>query len=381
MIPLSPRALEGTRHGSMALFAVMVMTGSVRGVRPVPVQPRTLTVRMDYRVEVGRNAPDSGLASIRWIAWGPSGAMLVYDGRRGRLEHFDSAGRRLPRGRLPALVSSGDASPAGAAFLNDSAFVLWEPVASRLLFGTIGDTATREKRVPLRGYVSGAGNYVFAWRDGTFGLRVISGPPPGSDHWIRYSRDGTPVDSISVPDRHHLRASDDGPRAPFSRDEVSAPLVSGGVAIGDPGRFEIRRSEGDGVFAFQRPYVPIAVVAGEAAMWRRMLSSTGTVGAGPDLPSSKPAFRRMLGDPSGRIWVDRYTVAEQVGDRGVGADSVVRWAWREPTILEAFDELTGAPVATLSIPKGHSVLHIDGSRLWALVTEGGGTWLCGMTVQ
>ncbi len=139
---------------------------------------------------------------------------------------------------------------------------------------------------------------------------------------IRYRIDGTLVDTIHVPgsseEHHWIIRQGEGNMAttnvPLSPRVIAGYHPQGGLVFGFSGGFQLVRSmTGRDTFRlFRRRWDPVAV---SAATRQKLVddmvrnwdwlpqSTTRAVFLPEDIPSTRPAFDRILADPLGQVWV------------------------------------------------------------------------------
>jgi hypothetical protein len=159
------------------------------------------------------------------------------------------------------------------------------------------------------------------------------GEPSRGIPYVRWSTDGTAIDTAWVPRREAgkywtvtIKGSDGKPvmamstGIPFLPSSVSALHPHGGVVYGWTGEYSLVRSEsgGDSVRVFGRAWAP-EVISDErrkAAVEARIKDVSESYGedaarsafALADVPGTLPAFAGLRVDESGRTWVRRHAV-------------------------------------------------------------------------
>ena len=80
----------------------------------------------------------------------------------------------------------------------------------------------------------------------------------------------------------------------------------------------------------------------------------GWVWNGPDVPTTKPAYKRLIPDRSGRIWVHRLGPGRSVSDCGTAHPDAAEDAtecWRDEMLLDVFGP-EGRFLGGLKAPEG-----------------------------
>jgi len=85
-----------------------------------------------------------------------------------------------------------------------------------------------------------------------------------------------------------------------------------------------------------------------------------------NVPDTKPYFRSIAADASGRIFVHRYMEASRIGtdvNHGVQPDGIPPIRWREPTVYDVFTE-NGCYLGSIQLPDRSLLLAPAGSNVW-----------------
>lgn len=350
--------------------------------------------RLVEEVRIGRlDGPEEyTFGSITGLATGPDGTLYVLDEQGPHLRAYSTDGVYLSEigrpGEGPGELNRPDW---GLTVLADGRILVRDPGNARIsVFGSGGEYETewrirggRSTSTPL--HVDRSGNvYVFVFEfveDGT----VFS--------FVRYGPDGQPGDTLPYPDLGR------GPRLTaefrngdnFSRSSTVIPFwpsrrvtlsLDGRFVIGDPARYSIDVPLDSGVLRIWRDAEPIPVSAAEGANLRQRIThdmrrtDPGWDWDGPAIPDTKPAFRSLMMDEDGRLWVHLHTVAERIPDAEVerpdpASNDPPPLEWREPIRFDVFD-VDGTYLGQLEFPRGFATNPppvIEGDRVWAVVRD------------
>jgi len=160
------------------------------------------------------------------------------------------------------------------------------------------------------------------------------GDPPRGIPYVRWSLDGTELDTVWVPRREPEKlwtvslmqggkpVSAMITSVPFMPEIAHALHPEGGIVYGWSGNYEIVYSKegSDSARVFGRAWAPDPVTAERrmAEVESRIRANTGSWGEAnvrsafkvEDLPETLPAYENLRVDPAGRIWVRRWAVSD-----------------------------------------------------------------------
>lgn len=378
-----PMAWQATRDTVGDTIIVRTTSGSVWG-----------EARLVEEVRIGRlDGPDEyTFGDVAAIATGPDGTLYVLDRQIPAVRSYAPDGTYLGdlgrEGEGPGEIKQPDS---GLAALDDGRVLLRDPGNARItVFGPDGEY---ESEWRIRG-----GNFtstpLYVDRDGNVYLYLFEFSPEGSKYWfVRHGPDGVPGDTFPVPQ------TEDAPRLVAVRESESGRSMStrtvpfwptldtelskdGEFVVGDPATYSIDVPRPEGVLRIQRAFEPVAVTPGERDNTReRVIHSMRRTEAdwdwdGPAIPDTKPAFRNLMVDEDGRIWVHLYTQAEPIPAEEIeepepGADEAPPLRWREPTRFDVFDP-DGTYLGQLEVPTGFQTYPrpaIEGDRVWAVMED------------
>lgn len=191
--------------------------------------------------------------------------------------------------------------------------------------------------------------------------RVLDPQVPDPARWrlalVRYGLDGSALDTLAVPDPGFeppvLEVRQEGGVArytiPLTPSEVWTVDSRGRVLHGVSERYRFDRYDTDGsVLRIEREVDPVPVAPAEAERLReetsrrmRSMAAGSWRWDGPDIPSTRPAFSRLLAGADGSIWVFRHTPATEEPNPAWDPDEPDRGfptRWRTPVVVDVFDE-------------------------------------------
>ncbi|MCU0617283.1 MAG: gamma-glutamyltransferase [Gemmatimonadaceae bacterium] len=351
----------------------------------------------EARVGVLDGAPEYELGRVAQLAVGADDAFVVGDDAVPAVRIFDSTGRAV---RVIGRVGDGPGeyrSIGGVRTLPDGRIVLWDN--RRRLLTTYSDTGAVLSTAMVPSGLFGDA-LLHVERDGTAWVRTMlltfeQGQNPllrdqARYAWVRVSSDGVVLDTVvapasAAPARSFVLWSSSGYDRPFTREVLSTVTVLGELVSGDNASYAIERRAHDGSVArIARPHQAVSVGAGERAEWEAWAAffeeqernrptderviRVGPVGGAYVIPAQKPAYRELLSDLEGRLWVRRYVVADSVPGTGRAAgDPRPRRVWREPSTFDVF-ERDGTWLGTVTLPPNTRFAEARGRRLWVIGT-------------
>lgn len=317
--------------------------------------------------------------------YGPDGAFLATFGRQGggpgEYANSDGGLLALPDGRI-LLRDPGNAR-----------FTIYHPDGSlsEEWLGRGGFFTSTPPFADTAGYVYNP--VIEDWPEGR--------RPPSGDLWrwrmVRYAMDGTPVDTLDIPEYDFERAvillemkTKDGVNrsmngVPFAPGFTWTMSPLGRFVAGVGSRYAIDQYLPDGrVLRMERQAEPVPVGAAEkaAAEERAVANMRGMDPSwrwnGPPIPDYKPAFNTFFAGLEGRIWVLRPAPGEPIPEdeldeprelgNGITLPPV---KYREPAVFDVF-EPDGRFLGTVRAPTGFSVYPqpvARGDNLWGIVRD------------
>jgi hypothetical protein len=160
--------------------------------------------------------------------------------------------------------------------------------------------------------------------------------------------------------------------------EIRAP-VEHAVGVASPGATPKIWRPGDPIVSVRWDNAPIEVSAAErSAQAAYLLVQAGAVGATvrgpvPEIPGRKPAYRRLIPDSDGRIWVEVSVPSERVeaAREPEAAQTTPGIGWREPSVYQLFDP-SGALLGRIDFPWGVEPIVMKGNHVWGKATDATG---------
>ena len=314
---------------------VRTVAGSIWGASRV--------LQEDLSIGVEEGAPEEMFGDLRSIAVAPDGAIYVMDPEPA-LRKFDRTGRFVGTiGRLGSGPGEYRSPDGGLVVLRDGRVVIRDPGNGRLQLVTSDGKPAGQW--PLESGFFTSRRLGRDTTDNVYTLVVLESQPDPMNWRIglrRYAPDGTERDTIPVPEwqveRMQITGQHEGNRSisgvPFS------PLAHwdwspfGYFVGGASDRYRIDLLRPGGVLRLERDVPSVAVDPAESAakkaeateqMRRNFPDWTWN---GPEIPSTKPWFRRLYVGGDGRIWVWR-------SQPGVVADESGEWT--EPTLFDVYE--------------------------------------------
>lgn len=353
------------------------------------------TARLVEELRIGRleGPPEETFGAIGGLAVGADGTIYVVDRQVPALRVYAPDGQYL---RTVGGEGSGpgeyEQSDGGIALLPDGRILLRDPANGRI------------------SVYDGEGTFLESWR--IRGGRFTSRPmyvdtaghayhmmfeigDEGTDYWLlRFSGDGERADSLHV-DRWQVDGAilearfEQGDSRSISRGYV--PFTPRGTWTFSPHGYlvggvssaydvELMRRDGP-VLRIGRTSEPAPVLAGEKANRRDRTTASmrntdpNWTWNGPAIPDTKPAYRSLMADEDGRIWVRRHVTAEPIPaeeiDEPDDPDAPPPVRWREPVIYDVF-EPDGRYLGPVRAPDGfdrNPQPVIRGDQVWAVATD------------
>jgi hypothetical protein len=243
------------------------------------------------------------------------GRILVLDGSTLQLRYFGASGEFLHRtgrrGSGPGefqVLSHLQVLPADSVLVYDAR-------QSRVtLFDAAGRLAQTTRLTPPAGMVSG--DLLGRFPDGSFAVRHVAPRPEAhsealyfrdTDLVIRYHPSGGAGDTVaSFAGRELTRRPREGGLiligpAPFGRQRHYL-MMEGSLLTADSEDFHFFTHDGSGR-AHRLTRLGLRGEKAPAELWQRIREASPR---SIPVPETMPAFRRMLADPNGNLWVEHY---------------------------------------------------------------------------
>lgn len=307
---------------------------------PVPLQPRASIGQVNGR-------PEYALGEILFLAGTRAGDVFSFDAQDTQIRHYDA------RGNFIGLIGRRGSGPgeyqriSGMAIIGDSLLVVCDPSNGRLLlFGVDGKT---------RGTFSAPGTFNerndCAVDDEGLVYRSVELPPKDNGcpsrqdrgrgwAYVRLRGGTIPVDTLRVPEicRRNpafVVETSDGARSSFAAESVSFVYSLGGIVEGftDEYRFAVR-TPNQPLVIVERSAERVRMGREEFDEWTALaagLSARRPGGTSYPIPRTKPVFRGISSDGSGRVWVHLYVEAEERSGATSG-----RLLWKERNVYDVF---------------------------------------------
>lgn len=190
--------------------------------------------------------------------------------------------------------------------------------------------------------------------------------------FIEITRDGELHDPVTVPpvsdDDGFVLFMEEGGRRPFYRETLHTFARTGEFVVGDNDEYSLEFREGGKVARrLLRPFEPVDVRDEERKQWADIAvwfeqTFSADNPSYPTVPRSKPAFRKLNVDSDGRIWVERYVVAEHRPQEEGGNRPPLEW--REPSVYDVM-EPDGTLLGQVRLPFGAYFHDARGMSVYA----------------
>ena len=362
-------------------IAVLVASGTGLGAQDTlrtaidmrPAWGDSLRVVEELRIGELEGLPEVTFGRVSSVCLAPDGSIQVFDDGSTIIRRYDREGTYLGdvgrAGGGPGEYFSSlglKPHPEGCA--------LWDPRNARISLYSWSGVFVRSVRHSSGLFTSDAFQVDTAGHFYIKALRPGQALRPGVEAemaWVEIDSAGTVLDSIPIPRsaRGLVRYTAGGPRYPFTRYLTSAMSPHGYLVTGNNASYAVSRPLNDGrILTIQRPVVRVPLEPQERDEWVEMLDwfRARTGASLPDMPSTKPAFRDLVVDQQGRIWVSRYVRARLMPEDPVPPkDERPSYRWREPPVWDIFDP-RGQFLGTIETPEG-SLLAASDRVLWVVV--------------
>ena len=262
----------------------------------------------------------------------------------------------------------------GVALSPDREVVVWDYNTRRVSYFRSDGTFERSFPTELKGVSYGRGSLLVG-QDGTVRLLTPADPSMYEQSsrpreavigWMQYRPDGSVTDSL-IPPRREVSGSYNA----FKVETASAVAPDGTLVSGRNSEYALHRQLGDGrVVRIERPYEPVELERDERHQWatHQVEWERRWAFESPEIPETKPAWRELIVDASGRIWVHRYSAA--LHRPGYSTPSAERGGWTavewvEPVVFDLLDP-RGQYLGSISLDDRTEFAYSVGNWLWVI---------------
>jgi hypothetical protein len=361
----------------------------VRADNP-PVWGANVQLTKVFAIGEADGPPEYAFGRIGYFASFSDGRFYVYDEKDVQLRLYD------PAGKFVAKVGGKGDGPGeyrrlmGMGILGDSLLVAWDVRNNRVSYfardGKYVTSFVLERASQFNGPQAFGVD-----AKGLLYLRATAVRPTSPDgmrieNYVRYSASGTAIDSIRIPPAASAKggcspASTDGRRSNFPIETVFALYPAGGMIEGrtDQYAFTVPSSASGKAIVIEHRYDPVPLRAEERAEWDAIAQYLANLPRRPPapnimvpppfeprpLPRVKPAFRELIGDADGRVWVGVYTTAEKrvLSPRSGRDPASPQITWRERSVYDVFSR-DGKFLGRVALPPQSALLGARGDRIW-----------------
>lgn len=324
-------AVSGTRDGGL-----LVYDGDAQAVR-------LFDSTGAFVRQVGRKGGGPGEhGHLNGLAMAPNGDWIFWDAPGGRLNRYNHAGDFLGQVRLSV---SGWFLQDGLTANADGTLAVWTMLKR-------GD----------RGEIAEAGYVVLDAAGGVRDTLVVPmwGPEPAT--LSAQTPDGGSTTSTTLP---------------WGGGSDARPTPLGGLLAGPGGHYVFYLLPPSGKpTRVERGYAPVPVSSTESSERRAQIEQTmrrldpSWNWTGPDIPSTKPAYRELQVGEDGRAWVRLYTPGEPIPADELpvpepGAPPRVVLTTREPPLFDVFAP-NGDYLGRVRPPARTRLLRMRGNAAWGV---------------
>lgn len=208
---------------------------------------------------------------------------------------------------------------------------------------------------------------------GNFYVKIVLRDTPDMPHWefgwLRISPEGELLDTLRVPldeeDREQtfvLFTASGRARAfiemPFTSLSARGHQISG---RNDTYAFEINPPDSASI-KIERDFTPVPIKQEERKQWEAWVDYYGVKNI---IPESKPAYKNILTDSQGRIWIQKYVEAIYT-EKNIGPHFGPESRWWEPPTFDVFLP-DGTFYATVRLPVNADFRDAKDGFVWAIL--------------
>jgi hypothetical protein len=341
----------------------------------------------DLRIGVLDGAEEYMFGNVTLIAVTSDGTIVVFDSHGPEIRRYSRDGVYL------GLVGRAGAGPgeyrhpvAMQIGPGDRLYV-WDPANTRISVYSPDGVFERSWQVPSGQWY--AYNDLVVTTDGRIYVRVPVvrlGPMaevqaardesrPRGQRLLGYDSSGNAIDTVEAP--AYLAAAE-GPRGRFAPRLHWALTPSGAVVAGLSNSYSFDVIARGHVTRIQRDVPPVPTTAGEREQYdqltecMRRTSPNSPAAKVPPTPPVKPAYRQLVPQPDGRVWVWRPVVSEEgpepdmTGAHLPSCYPALVWGERR----REFDvfEPSGQYLGRVILPRGSALRVARGELAWGIQT-------------
>ena len=273
----------------------------------------------------------------------------------------------------------------GLIQLSNGRLAVWDPSMARVsYFSPTGDFLDSFP-VSLGGIIRGPRLTMVRFPGDQVVLRTLAAADRSSARsreavfaWLLHDSDGSFIDSI-IPPRRDLEGvlagsrTVAGLRPAFRGETVSIPSPLGYFVEGRTTQYRITLNRPDargGAVEIEREYETVPLLAEERAVWGEIadLFDERMGMDSPPLPREKPVFRDLHVDAEGRVWVERYVLAERKPGYVAQASVEAGWPaleWHEDAVFDLFTP-AGGFLGRVRLPDRAELMYARGPWVWCI---------------
>lgn len=386
---------RGDHTSALAWQTLTNTIGDTIVVRTVGASDSAAELRLveELRIGVFEGDDEYGFANVGTLLPAADGGVYVWDETLGVLRQYAADGRFVRQiGRKGGGPGEYQGSN-GLTRLPDGRLALWDAANTRVTLYDSAGAHVAQWRATSNLFGSNglesdtAGRlYLFAFVDSVNPAQLDA---PRRQGYVRFGADGRVLDSIAAPPTPEYQAvrvtRREGDRVmnsmftlPYAPQPVSVLTPFGYYASGEGSRYAVTLHRTDAPpLRIERDVAVVPIDPDDRQNQTEMLTASvrrmdpGWRWNGPPIPETKPAFRSLDVGADGRIWVMRSMPGvriEPAPEPPANPNAPPARRWREPLAYDVF-EPDGRLVGHLPMPRRTSLRHMNGERVWGVVTD------------
>lgn len=329
--------------------------------------------RLEEELRIGRlEGPEEEVfGRVTFVTPDGAGGVYVFDQQAVTLRHFDA------EGRYTHTIGRAGEGPGeyrqvyGVARRSDDRIVVYDLGNARINVyepdGTVVD------HWPVEPSLATANALTIDAADHLY-IRMMMEAPEPNRVWriglFHIGTDGVLIDTIpdpTFPGEPELEPGTFDARKVWTR-SPQGPVI---VGLTDALSFDMRHADGS-VTRVERAAEPVAFLPEERAGWEarnewiRRNQGEFLMSEIPPVPAFKPAYRSLLADADGRVWVRRFVRGQPDSTAVPSPNAAPPSGWTEPVVYDLF-EPDGEYLGPLQLPPRTTITPAPGDEIWGIV--------------
>ena len=312
------------------------------------------------------------LGNIRDLEIGENGVIFISDNQVPILRMYDKDGIFIKNIRREGRGPGEYLEIGGMGMLPDGRLAVWDQRNGRV--NIYNETGEFLKSTLFSGGIFG--DEVFkVGNDGNFyflgWFRKTQRSKKRRKYWLKVSEEGESIDTLAFPEPINSNVvafvvfTSIGNVYPFIEEQITTLSGAGYLITGLNSEYDLEFLYSDAPKeSITRDYETITIPSEEESQWRYIKTRFAMSNA--SIPDDKPVYKEIFTDADSRIWVWRYSEAQETDSLSWNNMDIENGWWEQP-IFDVFLE-NGEFYGTVKLPWNTEFMEAKGDKVWAIQT-------------